>query len=86
MKLDEGKGGGDDPFTEEEKAMLDEGARKIKAAMADTKKTKVRESASEQIYANAQKSNTAATPQTLRSFLDSDQSSFASSPNFPPLR
>ena len=42
MKLDEGKEGGDDPFTEEEKAMLAEGARKIKAAVADTKKTKVR--------------------------------------------
>jgi hypothetical protein len=42
MKLDENKEGGDDPFTEEEKAMLDEGVRKIKAAIADSQKTKVR--------------------------------------------
>jgi hypothetical protein len=42
MKLDENKEGGDDPFTDEEKAMLDEGGRKIKAAIADSQKTKVR--------------------------------------------
>ena len=47
MKLDEGKEGGDDPFTQEEKTMLDDGVATIKAALADTKKTKVRTSAEE---------------------------------------
>jgi hypothetical protein len=42
LKLDEGNEGGDDPYTEEEKAMLDEGVRTIKGAIADTQKIKVR--------------------------------------------
>jgi hypothetical protein len=42
MKLDQNKEGGDDPFTEEEKIILEQGVNKIKAAIANTTKTKVR--------------------------------------------
>ena len=42
MRLEEGKEGADDPFTEKERLILDRGVRQIKAALADKTKTKVR--------------------------------------------